>query len=164
LLHRFAENGTWLDPTIQSFRYFAPAQWDSNLAGFRDVAGQIRRNHVSILAGTDWSSFLEEKGASPGGSLHDELMLFVEAGFTRLEVLRAATWNPAVFLGLAGSLGTVEVGKTANLVVLDGNPLEDIHNTKRIAAVIAEGRLLDRKMLDGMIGTAAVTAPSKPTQ
>ena len=60
LLHRFAENGTWLDPTIQSFRYFAPAQWDSNLAGFRDVAGQIRRNHVSILAGTDWSSFLEE--------------------------------------------------------------------------------------------------------
>ena len=52
----------------------------------------------------------------------------------------------------------------ADLLVLDGNPLEDIHNTKRIAAVIAEGRLLDRKMFDGMIGTAAVTAPSKPTQ
>jgi imidazolonepropionase-like amidohydrolase len=68
LLARLAQNGTWLCPTIQSFRYFTPAQWDAIFAGFREVAVQVRQNHVPILAGTDWSSFLEEKGAPPGGS------------------------------------------------------------------------------------------------
>jgi imidazolonepropionase-like amidohydrolase len=158
LLHRFVQNGTWLDPTIQSFRYFAPAQWDAIFAGFREVAKQIRQNHNSILAGTDWSSFLEEKGALPGGSLHEELTLFVEAGFTPLEVLRSATLNPVVFFGLSESLGTIERGKIANLVLLEANPLEDMRNTRRIVAVFSEGKLLDRKTLDGMLAT---TVPTK---
>jgi imidazolonepropionase-like amidohydrolase len=157
LLHQFTQNGTWLDPTIQSFRYFAPTQWDTIFAGFREVAKQIRHNHVSILAGTDWSSFLEEKGASPGGSLHDELTLLVEAGFTPQEVLRAATLSPALFFGLSDSLGTIEAGKIANLILLEANPLEDMRNTKRIVAVFSEGRLLDRKTLDGLINCE--TAP-----
>jgi hypothetical protein len=71
LLGRFAQNGTWLDPTIQSFRYFAPSQWDAIFSGFREIAQQVRESHVSILAGTDWSSFLEEKSDPPGASLHD---------------------------------------------------------------------------------------------
>jgi imidazolonepropionase-like amidohydrolase len=157
LLHRFVQNGTWLDPTIQSFRYFAPAQWDAIFAGFREAAKQIRQNHHSILAGTDWSSFLEEKGASPGGSLHDELTLLVEAGFTPLEVLRAATLNPAIFFGLSESLGTIECGKIANLVLLEANPLEDMRNARRIVAVFSEGKLLDRKTLDGMLATTVPT-------
>jgi imidazolonepropionase-like amidohydrolase len=158
LLHRFVQNGTWLDPTIQSFRYFAPAQWDAIFAGFREVAEQIRQNHDSILAGTDWSSFLEEKGALPGGTLHEELTLLVEAGFTPLEVLRSATLNPALFFGLSESLGTIERGKIANLVLLEANPLEDMRNTRRIVAVFSEGKLLDRKTLDGMLAT---TVPTK---
>jgi imidazolonepropionase-like amidohydrolase len=158
LFHRFVQNGTWLDPTIQSFRYFAPAQWDAIFAGFREVATQIRQNHDSILAGTDWSSFLAEKGASPGGSLHDELTLLVEAGFTPLEVLRSATLNPALFFGLSESLGTIECGKIANLLLLEANPLEDMRNTRRIVAVFSEGKLLDRKTLDGMLAT---TVPTK---
>ncbi len=145
LLHRLAQNRTSLDPTIQSFRYFAPAQWGAIFAGFRKVGKQIRQSHVSILAGTDWSSLLEEKGALPGRCLHDELALLVDAGFTPAEVLRAATLNPALFLGLSDSLGTIEVGKIANLVVLEADPLQDIHNTRRIAAVILEGRFLDRE-------------------
>src|SRR5258708_2407440 len=147
LLQLFAKNGTWLDPTIQSFRYFAPAQWDVIFAGFREVAILIRQNHVRILTGTDWSDFLEEKGAPPGGSLHDELSLLVDAGFTPAEVLRAATWNPALFLGLSDSLGTIEAGKFADLVLLEANPLQDIHNTRGIVAVISEGRYLDRHAL-----------------
>ena len=109
----------------------------------------------------DWSSFLEEKGASPGGSLHDELRFLVEAGFTPLEVLRAATLSPALFLGLSDSLGAVEAGKIANLVLLEANPLQDIHNTNRIVAAISEGRLLDRKTLDSM---RAATATNVLTQ
>lgn len=145
LLQRFAQNGTWLDPTIQSFRYFAPTQWGSILAGFRNITVQIRQDKISILTGTDWSSFLGEKGALPGGSLHDELALLVEAGFTPTEVLRAATLNPALFLGLSDSLGTIAVGKIANLVLLEADPVQDIHNTRRISAVILEGQLVPRE-------------------
>lgn len=75
----------------------------------------------------------------------------MDAGFTQAEALRAATLNPAVFLGLSDLLGTIEPRKRANLVLLDANPLRDIRNTKRIAAVISEGRYLDRKTLDDMV-------------
>jgi imidazolonepropionase-like amidohydrolase len=161
LLRRFAQNGTWLCPTVQSFRYFAPTQWDAIFAGFREIAKQIRQNHVPILAGTDWSNFLEGKGASLGGSLHDELTLLVEAGFTPLEVLHAATLSPVLFFGLSDSLGTIEAGKIADLVLLEANPLRDIRNTKHIVAVISEGRLLDRKMLDGILAATAANVPTK---
>ena len=148
LLHRFAHNGTWLDPTIQSFRYWAPAQWNAIFSEFRELVRSIRQNHVSILAGTDSSSVLEEKGDPPGTSLHDELALLVDAGFTPSEALRAATWNPALFLGLSDSLGTIETGKTASMVLLEANPLQDVRNTERIVAVIFEGRYLNREVLE----------------
>ena len=148
LLHRFAQNGTWLDPTIQSFRYWAPTQWSAIFSEFRELVPSIRQNHVSILAGTDSSGVLEQKGDPPGTSLHDELALFVDAGFAPSEALRAATLNPALFLGLSDSQGTIEAGKVANLVLLQANPLEDIRNTGRIVAVISEGRYLNREMLE----------------
>src|SRR5262249_6152228 len=87
----------------------------------------------------------------PGFSLHDELMLLVAAGLTPAEALRAATLDPARFLGLNETLGTIDTGKVADLVLLDGNPLEDIRNTQRIDAVIANGRLFERKSLDRML-------------
>jgi imidazolonepropionase-like amidohydrolase len=147
LLHRLAHNGTWLDPTIQSFRYWAPTLWSAIFSEFRELVRSIRQNYVSILAGTDSSSFLEEKGDPPGTSLHDELALLVDAGFTPSEALRAATLNPALSLGLSDSLGTIEAGKTASMVLLEANPLQDIRNTERIVAVISEGRYLNREVL-----------------
>jgi imidazolonepropionase-like amidohydrolase len=84
-------------------------------------------------------------------SLHDELALLVEAGFTQAEALRAATLDPALFLGLSDSLGSIDVGKIANLVLLQDNPLREIRNTKRVAAVISEGHYLDRQLLDSML-------------
>jgi imidazolonepropionase-like amidohydrolase len=164
LLHRFAQNGTWLDPTIQSFRYWAPMQWSAIFSGFRELVPSIRQNHVSILAGTDSSSVLKEKGDSPpGASLHDELALLVDAGFTPIEALRAATLNPALFLGLSDSLGTVEAGKTASLIVLDANPLTEICNTQGIAAVISEGRYLGRQQLDRMLRDNCRKCVGNPT-
>jgi imidazolonepropionase-like amidohydrolase len=149
LLHRFAQNGTWLDPTIQSFRYWAPTQWSAIFSGFRELVPSIRQNHVSILAGTDSSSVLEEKGdPPPGASLHDELALLVDAGFTPSEALRAATLNPALFLGFSDSLGTIEAGKTASMVLLEANPLQDIRNAERIVAVISEGRYFNGEVLE----------------
>jgi imidazolonepropionase-like amidohydrolase len=89
----------------------------------------------------------------PGISLHEELVLLVEAGLTPLEALRAATLNPARVLGLADSLGTIEAGKLADLVLLDANPLADIGNTQRIRAVVADGRLYGRADLDRLLAT-----------
>ncbi len=87
----------------------------------------------------------------PGLSLHEELALLVEAGLTPLEALRTATLNPARVLGMADSLGTIEAGKLADLVLLDANPLVDIANTRRIRAVVADGRLYRRADLDRLL-------------
>jgi len=71
------------------------------------------------------------------------LELLVRSGLTPLEALRAATYNPAEFLGALDSLGTVAQGKLADLLLLDANPLDDIRNTRRIDVVIANGRMFD---------------------
>jgi imidazolonepropionase-like amidohydrolase len=83
--------------------------------------------------------------------LHDELKLLVSAGFSPLEALQATTLNPARYLGREKDLGTIETGKVADLVLLDANPLDDISNTRKIRAVILDGRYLNREMLDAML-------------
>jgi imidazolonepropionase-like amidohydrolase len=135
LLDHLHHNGVWLDPTISSFRVFAPRQFASILAGFADLAEQIRAAGLPVMAGTDLGS----SGIIPGESLHDELSLLVAAGYTPAAALRAATLNPAIYLGAADTLGRVAAGFVADLVVLEANPLEDIRNTRRIAAVIRAG-------------------------
>lgn len=109
---------------------------------------------AKFLAGTD----IGNPYLYPGFSLHDELALFVEAGFTPLEALRTATLNPALYLGRVADLGSVEEQKIANLVLLDANPLEDISNTQRIRSVVANGRHLDRQALDMLLTQAEAAA------
>lgn len=150
LLQRLAQNRTWLVPTIGSFRYFAPKQWTIIMSTFRELTALIRDDRVQILAGTDQSDYLESKGAVPGQSLHEEMGLLVDAGFTPAEALRAATSNAADYLGLAPSVGAIDKGKSADLVLLYGDPLKDINNTKRIAAVIREGRVYNQTALEDL--------------
>ena len=102
---------------------------------------------VLLLAGTD----VGIPTLVPGISLHEELVLLVEAGLTPLQALRAATLNAARVLGLADTLGTIESGKLADLVLLEANPLADISNTQRIRAVVADGRLYRRADLDRLL-------------
>ncbi len=107
----------------------------------------MHRAGVKILAATDalvWYVF-------PGFSLHDELELFVKAGLTPMEALQTATRNPAIYLGLVDMVGTVEEGKKADLVLLEANPLENISNTKRINAVVVNGRLIPKVSLEKML-------------
>ena len=94
----------------------------------------------------------------PGFSLHDELANFVEAGFTPMEALQTATSNAAKFLGMESSLGSIETGKIADLVLLTANPLDDIHNTQKINAVIVNGRLFDRADLDHILSQVEKSA------
>ena len=106
---------------------------------------------VRLLAGTDVGA----RDMLPGFHLHDELQALVDAGLSPHEALAAATVNPARFLGLTDSLGTIAVGRVADLVLLEGNPLDDIGNTRRIVAVVAAGRLYRRDALQSLLERAA---------
>lgn len=119
-----------------------------------EVVGSMQRAGVGILAGTDTAA----PYVFPGFSLHEELQWLVKAGLTPMEALQAATRNPARFLKLDGSLGTIEKGKLADLVLLEANPLDDIRNTQRIAAVIARGKYLDKQALNALLDRAATAA------
>jgi imidazolonepropionase-like amidohydrolase len=100
---------------------------------------EMQRAGVIILAGTD--------GGKPGESLHEELELLVAAGLTPAQALRSATLEPAKYLNAAGSIGTVEEGKAADLVILDADPLANIRNTRRIAGVVLAGKYFNRRSL-----------------
>ena len=104
---------------------------------------------VKLISGTQLERFI-----TPGMSLHDMLYWLAHGGLTPAEALRTATINPAIFLNKQKELGTVEVGKLADLVLLDANPLTDINNTRKINAVVANGRLLQRKDLDKLLEDA----------
>jgi hypothetical protein len=168
-----ARNHTWVTPTLVAYQPYAHAfdsasthpEWSKYVPGLVqggwlhksasvtpadsmvvrsyfsfDRTRDMKDAGVKLLAGTD----MPQAFVYPGFSLHEELELLVRSGLTPLEALRAATYNPAEFLGALDSLGTVTQGKVADLVLLDADPLTDIRNTRRISAVIANGRLFDR--------------------
>jgi imidazolonepropionase-like amidohydrolase len=113
-----------------------------------------RRMHeagVAIAVGSD----LAGRDVLPGFSVHDEIALLAAAGLSPLEALRAATAEGARLLNVAESHGTIARAKTADLVLLEADPLADIRNTGRIAAVVLRGRLLERKDLDRLLEQAS---------
>ena len=117
------------------------AEWSLRRTGELHAAG------VPIAAGTDtpigWSI--------PGYSLHTELEQYVEVGMTPLEALHSATVAPAEYFGLEDEMGQLQVGFIADAVLLTGNPLENIIDTRRVQAVINRGALLTRAQLDSLI-------------
>ncbi|HET6646978.1 MAG TPA: amidohydrolase family protein [Pyrinomonadaceae bacterium] len=115
------------------------AEWSKRKEMIRKekfLVASMQQRGVGILAGTDDAN----PYAMVGFGLHDELAMLVDAGLTPIQALQAATLNPAKFFDKLDSLGTIEKGKLADLVLLDANPLTDIRNTKRISAVVVNGR------------------------
>ena len=175
-----ARNHTWVTPTLVVYQPYAHAfdsastrpelakyvpgivkgGWARRAGGMAAADSMVVRSYfsfdrtralkdagVKLLAGSD----MPQAFVYPGFSLHDELELLVRSGLTPLEALRTATYNPADYLGALDSLGTVSEGKVADLVLLDADPLLDIRNTRRISAVIANGRLFDRAARAGLL-------------
>jgi imidazolonepropionase-like amidohydrolase len=110
------------------------------------IVGEMHRAGVGILAGSD----VLNPYCYPGFSLHDELQWLVKAGLSPMAALQSATRDAAVYLERT-DIGTVEPGKLADLVLLDADPLQDIRNTQKIAAVITRGKVRLRDELDRML-------------
>jgi len=159
------------DPRWRYLRADEHTRWERFLAGYsandaalakqrwpvaRQIVLAMHQAHVPIMAGTD----APMPGVYPGFSLHEEMAMLVESGLSPSDALRAATLAPAKFLGIAGAAGSVEVGMRADLVLLDADPTKDIRNTRRINAVLLDGRLLRRADLDALLEAAAEKAPA----
>ena len=132
------------------FKAITGEGWAAQRRAFQEsmkLVGRMSRAGVSILAGTD----VYNPYCFPGFSLHDELALLVEAGLPPMAALQAATSNAARFMGQLDRRGTIETGKVADLVLLDKNPLADIHNTRSIQAIVLNGKLMPRSALDAML-------------
>jgi imidazolonepropionase-like amidohydrolase len=125
---------------------------------YLEVIGAMQRAGVKLMTGSDFGA---NPLLFPGWGVHDEMALLVKAGLTPMQAITAATKNPATFLGLNNSVGTIEKGKLADLVLLNANPLEDINNTRKINGVIFQGRMFDRATLNRMLGSLAATVNSK---
>jgi hypothetical protein len=139
--------------TDDKVREAAQVQW------YVALVQRMREAGVGLLAGTDVSN----PWLVPGYSLHEELWSLVRAGLTPTEALQTATLNPARFLGEEATMGTIEVGKIADLVLLKGNPLDAIENTARITAVVRDGRYLNRDDLDQLLDDAELAARKRST-
>jgi hypothetical protein len=174
LFRTFVRNGTWQTPTLALLHGFAYGDADdlrkreylhdltdqefdalvkrirALLDRHKKLVGDMHRAGVEFLAGTDTSL---NNPVIPGAGLHLELALLVESGFTPFEALLTATRNPARYFGLLNQMGTIEPGKAADLLILDANPLVDIHNTEKIRAVVMRGRYFSRDDLDAMLSS-----------
>ena len=149
LIRRFRKNDTWQCPTLVALHtlwtddaaQYKPEdlRWaDRLLAKNAEIVVRMQRGGVKLLVGTDLAP------GARNGTIHDELAYLVDAGLTPMQALEAATRNAAEFLGKLDIAGTIERNKAADLVLLDANPLDDIHNTTRISAVIVRGRVASR--------------------
>ncbi len=150
LAGRFRRNGTWQCPTLvvlhtlwaEGDTQYTPEdlRWANSLIEKGAQLVKIMREvGIGLLAGTDLPP------DAKNGTLQDELGYLVDAGLTPIQALETATRKPAEFLGKLSSFGTIEVGKSADLVLLNANPLDDIRNTKKISIVLLRGQVVSQQ-------------------
>ena len=124
------------------------------------LTAELHRAGVPLLVGSDSL----DPFVFPGDSFHHELAQLVRAGFTNMEALQAATRGAAQFLGQEKDYGTIEPGHVADLVLLSGNPVETIDNTRKVFAVVRDGRYYDRAALDEQLAHARQAAADATTE
>jgi hypothetical protein len=144
LFERMARYETRSVPTLVRLR--ASPDFRGLYERLAEVLVRMRNAGVVIMAGSGSGAV----GTHPGEELHEELELLVAAGLTPAQALRGVTSEPAKYFRAEESLGTVQVGKVADLVLLDADPLTDIRNTRKIDAVVMGGKLLARAKLNAL--------------
>ncbi len=167
-----AQAGDWTSQAFPRREYISPtvqaiwsAFWKPDQRAFFEKVWQpaarfVRTLHdagVPLMVGTD----LVTAGVIPGFSVHDEMALWQDVGIPAADILRSATLVPARFLGKEDRVGSIAAGKAASVVLLQGNPIEDIRNASRVQGVFLRGRYFDRTELDRMLGEARAAAAGR---
>jgi dihydroorotase-like cyclic amidohydrolase len=119
-----------------------------------NITGIANKLGVNIMLGTD----ANDTYIVPGFSAHEELSELVKAGLSTLEAIKAATIIPARFLKLAKQYGSVTVGKFADLLLLDKNPLENINNTRSINTIFYNGRIIEKAEINQIFETLSLNS------
>ena len=114
------------------------------MADFLEIVKRMHDKGIVIVAGTDMGF--------PGYSLDRELELYVQAGFSPMEALQSATIVPATVMGINKISGSLEAGKRADLIIVDGNPLQNIRNIRNVNTVLKDGKIYDPKTLHHLAG------------
>ena len=147
----YQQSDVWKHPLLSKYvpkhvlyprairRTMAPEQ-DYNHKKIATVAAQLQDRGVKVQLGAH--------GQREGLGAHWEMWMFAQGGMTPLEVIRAATLDGAKYLGMEQHIGSLEVGKLADLVILDSNPLEDIYQTDQVNMVMVNGRLYDSQTMN----------------
>ena len=171
-VYRADPNLAYVDPTRKALWARLGQQFSANVppaaadtfkqyyAAQLRFVGLLQKSGARLLAGSDLGGIW----VIPGFGLHQEFAELANAGLTPLQVLQATTLNGAAFLGRQASMGTVEVGKVADLVLLDANPLAGVANLGRIAGVVVNGRYLGAAEMARMKRDVASTYAGQPVK
>lgn len=147
----YSTTNVWENPRLASF---VPRQILDSRSRRRRQVPEGEWNHfnqakvAAALAGAGVKVNVGAHGQREGLGAHWELWMLVQGGMTPHEALRAGTWNGAHYLGLDKDLGSLEPGKLADVIVIDGNPLENIRLSERVLYTMANGRLYDAATMD----------------
>lgn len=145
MVESLSRNNVTVDPTLSIYEAMLSDHPNSKYLWTKimGLTKKMYEKNINILAGTDIPNF----GLIPGKSLHHELELLVETGIPQHEVIRIATINAAKSLELDDEIGTIELNKQADMIILSSNPLEDIRNTQNIHMIINNGKIIDNTLL-----------------
>jgi len=184
---RLRDSGLTVVPTVVTFRnypdlntvdfgdiegreYLSPAviaYWKAQMAGQDKMDEMIWQNWAKIVKGLNQAGVplmvgtdLMVPGIIPGYAVHDEMLIWQEVGMPAADILRSATLVPAQFMGLGDWLGSIDVGKSASMVLVKANPLDDIRNAQKIDGVFLHGEYLNRQGLDTLVLEAKDLAQS----
>jgi imidazolonepropionase-like amidohydrolase len=149
---------------IEGYEYLSPtviAYWEAQMAGqdkmdqavwqnWAEIVKELKQAGVPLMVGTD----LMVPGIIPGYAVHEEMLIWQEVGIPAADILRSATLVPAQFMGLGDRLGSIDEGKTASMVLVQGNPLDDIRNARKIEGVFLRGNYFNRQDLDSLLSEA----------
>ena len=130
------QSGTYNCPTLAIQTMLSPSNRASDL---RAIVGALHKGGGRLLVGTDAGI----DRTQPGSSIYNELELFVKSGLAPFDALLGATRTASEYLDQANAIGTIGVGKEADLILIRGNPLQDIRAVRNLDAVIVDGRLLN---------------------
>lgn len=182
---RLRVNGVTVVPTVVTFKAFPSmdtletgrlpgseyisqsllAIWKFQWAGQNDIPESVWRNWAQMVKGLNQAGVplmigtdLMVPGIIPGFAVHEEMAIWQEAGIPPADILRSATFVPAQFMGLGDRLGGIREGKTASLVLLRANPLEDIHNAQQIESVFLGGQYFSQEDLERLLNEAKTLA------